>query len=122
MKLQDVVLANKNQNLATFIVKPTNKSTTANLDSLEFALSANLTSLIAGTEADDYFEVKIGNETADNLSLNGAKDTLTVSDLNIDITSDTQVTVSFKEKLVAADPTVDGSAYVFTLNNVNGKS
>jgi hypothetical protein len=24
--------------------------------------------------------------------------------------------------LVAADPTVDGSAYVFTLNNVNGKS
>jgi hypothetical protein len=39
MKQQDVVLANKNQNLATFIVKPANKATTANLDSFEFVLS-----------------------------------------------------------------------------------
>ncbi len=120
MKLQDVVLANKNQNLATFIVKPTNKSTTANLDSLEFTIDSNLSWLITTTDADDYFEVKIGNETADNLSLDGT--TLTVSDLNIDITENTQVTVTFKEKLTAADPTDDDSAYVLTLNNVNGKS
>jgi sporulation protein YlmC with PRC-barrel domain len=117
MKLQDVVLTNKDQNLATFIVKPTNKSTTAYLSSLEFSLGTKFPSI---SNADDYFEVKIGNEIADNLSIDGT--TLTVSDINIDITTDTQVTVTYKEKLTADDNTDDDSAYVLTLNNVNGKS
>jgi hypothetical protein len=79
MKKQDVVLANKNQNLATFIVKPANKASSANIDSLEFILNAKLDALataaglVAGTNEDDYFEVKIGGKNgtvADNLTYN----------------------------------------------------
>ena len=113
MKQQDVVLANKNQNLATFIVKPANKATTANLDSFEFVLSGWLSGLnTTSLEADDYFEVKVGTEIVDNLSL--AANTLRADDINIDITADTQVTVTFKEKLEAS-----ATGYVLTLNKVN---
>ena len=138
MKKQDVVLANKNQNLATFIVKPANKASSATLDSLEFILDTNLHNLVnagiaGGTDADEYFEVKIGGQNgtvADSLSYNAVSKTLTVSDINMDIDGETEVSVTFKEKLpvidsnavTAKNQVVDtpvGNVYVLTLDNVN---
>jgi hypothetical protein len=105
MKQQDIVLANKNQNLATFIVKPANKAASANLDKLVFTLDANLKALVAkhvaaGLSADDLFEVIIGdNDKADNLELKNSNATLEVTDLNKDIEGEVKVTVNFLEKL-----------------------
>jgi ADP-glucose pyrophosphorylase len=64
MKQQDIVLANKNQNLATFIVKPANKATSANLDKFVFTFD-NFDSLLNSAaykdlNAEDLFEVLIG--------------------------------------------------------------
>jgi hypothetical protein len=117
MKKQDIVLANKDQNLATFIVKPSNKDGTAKLETLEFTLSQNLANLIpSNADIEDYFEVAVGNkngETDHTYKLNGTTG-LTVSDIDIDISEETKVVVNFKEKLSAsavngATPAVTGS-------------
>jgi sporulation protein YlmC with PRC-barrel domain len=100
MKKQDIVLANKDQNLATFIVKPSNKDGTAKLETLEFDLSANLATLVTTTDAEDFFEVAVGNkngETDHTYKISGTK--LTVEDIDIDISEETKVAVNFKEKL-----------------------
>ena len=125
MKQQDVVLADKNQNLATFIVKPANKASVANLDTLAFSLNDlnendALDELVvelmgANTDIDDIFEVLINGKTADNLwYLNGV---LTVSDINTDIEGETKVEVNFKEELTTEKAAA--TVYAITLTKVN---
>ncbi len=105
MKQQDIVLANKNQNLATFIVKPANKASTADLDQLDFNLEG-FDALLTSANADDYFEVLIWGVEADNVDFwwttaNPDKTKLVVSDINTDIEWETKVEVNFIEKLSA---------------------
>jgi hypothetical protein len=86
-----------------------------------------LAGLIPATaDIDDYFEVRIGGKdgtVADNLSYDTTgTPTLTVSDIDKDIEGETEVSVTFKEKLTAANPALDTAAnvYVLTLDKVNG--
>jgi hypothetical protein len=62
MKKQDIVLANKNQNLATFNVKSSNKDSKAKLETLKFELDGYLDELVeAGicTDVEDCIEVAV---------------------------------------------------------------
>ena len=113
MKQQDVILANKGQNLATFNVKPANKASTANLDKLVFTLEGF--DIPADADLEDYFELSVGNDTDNNMSLNGSE--LTVSDIDIDITAETKVALNYVEKLSA-----NGVTKTVTEENVTYKT
>ena len=122
MKKQDIVLANKNQNLATFNVKSSNTSSTAKLESLLFDVDDNLLSLIpTNADPEDYFEVAVWTDSDHTYALNRTAKQLEVSDINTDIKEATKIAVNFKEKLTAKAP-VPAGAGTCTVDGVKDSS
>jgi O-succinylbenzoate synthase len=59
MRADDLILTDSNQEIAAFIVKPSNKSSVANLDKLVFNVADYVGSLPTNANADEYFEVRL---------------------------------------------------------------
>lgn len=102
MRAKDVILTDSDQEIAAFIVKPSNKASVANLDELRFDVSDYTDDdpdFDASTsDADEYFEVKLGKN--DTLDVEFASDgSLVVEDINKSIEWETQVTVIYKKDL-----------------------
>ena len=125
-KKQDVVLAGSNQELAKFVVEPDNKASSATIDDMVFDVTS-LYELLAkqseGTDvskwdADSLFEVKVGNNIADDMVFSGddSKLELVVKDFDAKISWETSATLTYLESLTAAD-----DAYVVILTSVNNE-
>ena len=123
MKQQDVVLAGTEKSMARFIVKPANKASTADLDTLVFDLEwFDAYQFSADKDAEDYFDVLIGGVSVDGLEFASAT-TLEVTDLDKEISGETEVEVVFTSDLHQSP--LAGTAltpYVITLSTINDNS
>ena len=115
MKAKDVILTDSDQEVASFIVKPSNKASKANVDRLEFDVTDYVSwyTINSSTDPDEYFEVKVGKNDTLDLEFNAAGTWLVADDINIDIEWETNVTVVFKKELAA-------TGYSLSLVNANG--
>ena len=97
MRAKDVILTDSDQEVAAFIVKPGNKSSSATVSELRFDVS----SYVSGDttmDAEEYFEVRLGKD--DTLDIEFTDDGLLVAeDINKPIEWETTVTVVYKKDL-----------------------
>ena len=112
IKAQDLVLAQSDQIIGEFIVKPANKASEAILDILEFDVSGYCEDLEEGESADDYFEILVGTTPVEDLEL--ADGELSAEDINIKITGEQKVSVKYKKDLVVSE--VPYSMFLETVN------
>ncbi|MBQ7074755.1 hypothetical protein IJM86_07085 [bacterium] len=116
IKEQDIILANSNQTVAKFLVKPGNKAETATLDTLTMEVGSF--DLPASANFDDYFRLTIGGTEADNVEIqgDGASAIITVEDLNENVKGEVEVELVYKKELTA------NTDYEVVLSDVNGKN
>lgn len=110
MKAKDIILADKNQEVAKFYVSPEKEGTTATIDEIVFAISGFGTT--ATDDIDSIFQIKLGNDVLDNIAFSG-DNTIVAKDVNTTINGDTTVTLVYKKQLTG------GNEYNMT-GSVNG--
>lgn len=114
VKANTLVLSETDQALAHFIVKPANKATSAEIDTIAFNVDVDVTG-ITPQNVDSFFKIIIGKgnsaTTVDNLKFDGT--TLSAEDISETINGETEVTLVYKKDLEAGE-------YVTTLTNMNG--